>query len=146
MASFSDQVDDWTRETKERVDAVYARSVEILGEEMSKTRPQGGRVPFDTGNLSRSLLASTSGLPSVSEGPFVGSNVGLIAATLEADDTVWLGYQAKYAMRVNYGYIGEDSLGRIIVQGGAHFVEAAESEWDNIVSSAVKEIRYQAGA
>lgn len=139
--SFADLVGDWASKTQERIDAVYARSVEILGEEMSKTIPEGGKVPFLTGNLSRSLLASKEGMPNVADGPYAGSNVGLLAATLGASETVYLGYQAAYAARVNYGFIGSDSLGRTYNQSGAHFIESAVAAWPNIVSLAVKDVQ-----
>ena len=139
--SFSQVVDDWASQTEERIDAVHARSVELLGEEMAKTRNEGGRVPFLTGNLARSVLASKTGMPNVSDGPFEGSNVGLVAATLKARETVWLGYQAKYAPRRNYGYVGSDSLGRVYNQQGAYFIDHAVANWPSIVSKAIKEVR-----
>lgn len=139
--SFSQAVEDWVSQTEERIDAVYARSVELLGEEMAKTRNEGGRVPFLTGNLARSLLASKSGMPNTTDGPFGGSNVGLVAATLKAKETVWLGYQANYAARQNYGYVGSDSLGRVYNQQGAYFVDHAAANWPNIVTKAIKEVK-----
>ena len=141
MTSFTESIDAWAAQTKERIDAVYARSVELLGEEMAKSRNEGGRVPFLTGNLTRSLLASKSGMPNVSDGPYAGSNIGLIAATLKADETVYIGYQAKYAARQNYGYVGSDSLGRVYNQQGAYFVDHAVANWPTIVTKAIKEVK-----
>ena len=83
--SFSAIVGRWASETPQRITAVRNRSIEMLGEEMAKTKPQGGRVPFLTGYLARSILASTQGMPKTAEGPFPGSNIGLITATLAAD-------------------------------------------------------------
>ena len=141
MASFTESIDAWVAETKERLDAVHGRSVELLGEELAKTKPEGGRVPFMTGNLARSLLASKSGMPNVADGPYAGSNIGLIAATLKADETVYIGYQAIYAARMNYGYVGADSLGRVYNQQGNYFIEGAIVRWPNIVKKAIKEVR-----
>lgn len=139
--SFSAAVGSWASQSKQRISAVHRRSVELLGDEMSKTRPQGGRVPFQTGNLARSILASTSGMPRTAEGPFAGSNVGLIAARLRPDQKVWLGYQAAYARRVNNGFVGADRLGRVYNQQGAYFVEGAIMSWPQIVAKAVAELR-----
>src|SRR5690554_1377337 len=141
MASFTESIDAWVAETKERINAVHGRSVELLGEELAKTKPEGGRVPFLTGNLARSLLASKSGMPNVADGPYAGSNIGLIAATLKADETVYIGYQAIYAARMNYGYVGADGLGRVYNQQGNYFIEGAVAEWPNIVKKAVSEIK-----
>lgn len=139
--SFSAAVDAWASQTKERIAAVHARSIEKLGEKMTQTVGDGGRVPFQFGNLARSLLASTEGMPKTSEGPFTGSNVGLVAAKLKPEQTVWLGYQANYARRQNYGFVGADSLGRVYNQTGHYFVEYAIAEWDNIVKEAISELK-----
>lgn len=150
MASFADLVGDWAAETQDRIDVVYARSVELLGDELTMTRPEGGRVPFLTGNLARSLLASTTAMPmqgtdGAKYSGGVGSSLGTITATLTAQEEVWLGYQANYAHRLNYGFVGQDSAGRNINQEGAHFVEYAASVWPTIVALAAEDVRRQAG-
>lgn len=139
--SFAADVGKWASKTEERLTAVYRRSVELLGEDMATTRPQGGRVPFLTGNLARSLLASTTAMPKIEDGDRSGSNVGVVAATLKLDQPVFIGYQAAYARRQNYGFIGQDSLGRSYNQTGHYFVEGAIANWQNIVTRAVNEVR-----
>lgn len=139
--TFSKSIAEWALETQERIDAVHARSVELLAEEMTRTKPEGGRVPFLVGNLSRSLQASKSGMPNTSAGPFSGSNVGLVTATLKASETVWLGYQAAYAARMNYGFVGADSLGRVYNQQGNYFIEAATVKWTQLVEQAAEEVK-----
>lgn len=139
--SFAATIGKWASESEERITAVRRRSVELLGEEMTRTKPQGGRVPFQTGNLARSILASTTGMPKTAEGPFPGSNVGLVAATLRNDQPLWIGYQANYARRRNFGFVGADSLGRVYNESGDHFVEGAIAEWPQIVSRAVAELK-----
>jgi len=139
--SFASTINKWASESEERITAVRRRSVELLGDEMTRTRPQGGRVPFKTGNLARSILASTTGMPTTAEGPYPGSNLGLVAATLRNDQPLWIGYQAAYARRMNFGFVGADSIGRVYNQQGNHFVEGAVAEWPNIVARAVAELR-----
>ena len=143
MGQFSSIVDQWTKETEQRMTAVWRQSIDDLADTMNKTRANGGRLPHRTGNLMRSLLASTSAMPPTG-GPnakYSGQDVGLTTAGLRLDQTVWLGYQAIYARRMNYGFVGEDSLGRNYNQAGAHFVEAAIAEWPNIVRMAVSKIK-----
>lgn len=142
--SFADDVSTWVEVSKAKADDIYGRAIEKLGEEMTKTRPKGGRVPFKTGNLARSLLASTVAMPKVSDEIPGGSNIGVVAARLKMGDTVWLGYQANYARRQNSGFVGEDSLGRTYNQEGAHFVEGAVAEWERLVEEAAKEITEEA--
>lgn len=143
MASFESMVSGWAKETEARMTAVYRRSVEMLADELTKTVGNGGKLPFKTGNLMRSLLASTSGLPRQGspDQAYTGSDVGVVAASLKLGDPVWLGYQANYAHRMNYGFVGDDSLGRTYNQTGFHFVEAAIAKWPDIVTSAAKEIQ-----
>lgn len=139
--SFSATVGAWASKSEARITAVRRRAVELLGDEMTRTKPQGGRVPVDTGNLSRSLLADTRAMPKIADGPFSGSNVGIITATLRADQTVWLGYQAAYARRMNSGFVGADSLGRVYNQQGHYFVEGAAQQWSEFVKKAAAEIQ-----
>lgn len=143
--SFSAAIGQWAAQSKDRIQAVHRRSVELLGEEMANTKPNGGRVPFQTGNLARSLVASTEGMPKTSETPTAGGSVGAVTATLELGQSVWLGYQAIYARRQNYGFVGADVLGRVFNQPGSYFVEGAIANWQQIVSKAVAEIQASAG-
>lgn len=139
--SFAVALDSWAKECEKRTEAVYRRSVELLAEEMTNTKPNGGRVPFLTGNLARSLLASTVEMPKTADKQFSGDNVGLITANLTLKQSVYLGYQAIYARRLNYGYVGADVLGRVYNQKGNYFVEGALQDWQKIVDQAVQEVK-----
>lgn len=140
MGAFADQLSEWGKQTEARMTAIYRRSFVLLGDEMAKTKDDGGRVPFKDGHLARSLLASTEGMPKTAPAPFAGSNVGVVAATLRLDQTAWIGYQAIYARRQNYGYVGADKLGRVFNQQGSYFLEYAIEKWPQIVAQAAKEM------
>ncbi len=140
---FSDAIDSWTKRSKKRMTAVRRRAIVYLGQELTKTKPRGGKVPFLTGNLYRSLLASKEGMPNIKSGKFTGDNVGIVAATIENHEAVWLGYQAVYARRRNYGFQGADSKGRVYNEIGDYFVENAILEWRNIVARAIKDIKQE---
>lgn len=139
--SFASIVGDWCRETPRALNAVRNISIDRLGGVMTRTRGQGGRVPFDTGNLARSLLASTAGMPMTSTARSSGGNVGAVTATLRIDQPIWLGYQAVYARRMNYGFVGADSMGRVYNQSGNYFVEGAVLQWRSIVAQAARELQ-----
>jgi len=145
MGQFADIVGDWANETQERLTAVWRGSIDMLADEMTTTRANGGRLPHLTGNLMRSLLASTAEMPTTGQPDAVysGQDIGTVTATLSLEDTVWLGYQAVYARRQNYGFVGEDSLGRAYNQEGAHFVEAAVLVWPTIVELVAEDIKAQ---
>jgi len=141
MANFSEAVGAWASATERRLSAVHKRAIEKLAMEMTRTRAEGGNVPVDTGNLYRSLLASTTAMPKTAEAPFAGSNVPSVIATLRLNDTLWLGFQAKYARRRNYGFVGADALGRVYNEQGDYFVERAIAMWPQIVREAVEEVK-----
>jgi len=143
MAKFADLVDGWVLETEARVDAVWRGSIDMLADEMTTTRANGGRLPHLTGNLMRSLLASTAGMPArgAAGDQYTGQDVGTVTATLSSRQRVWLGFQAVYAHRQNYGFVGEDILGRTYNQQGAHFIEAAILAWPTIVELVAEDIK-----
>lgn len=133
--------EDWARETKERILAVFQGASQSLASEMTTTIPNGGNVPVKTGNLARSLLAQNGSMPKTGDGPFPGQDIGPVLLNLELGDKVYLGYQANYARRQNYGFVGEDSLGRNYNQSGFGFVEKAAAKWPVIVRDVV--VRYR---
>lgn len=142
--SFAATVSAWAAQSEKRLEATHRRSIEMLADEMRETKPNGGRLPFQTGNLARSLMASTQGMPQGAEGAAVflkDQDVGAVTATLELGQSVWIGYQAIYARRQNYGFVGADSLGRVYNQAGSYFVEGAIANWQQIVAKAVAELQ-----
>ena len=139
MATVS--IGEWAKQTQERIEAVHKRSVELLAEEMIRTKPNGGRLPVDTGNLARSQLASQTAMPKTSEGPFNGSNVGAVVATMDVTKPIYIGMQAIYARVANYGFVGADSLGRIHNRAGNYFIEGAIAEWPSLVKKAIEDVK-----
>lgn len=59
---------------------------------------------------------------------------GAIIAQLRIGDRLYMGFQAPYAHRLEYGFTGTDSLGRKYNQSGRHFVGSAALRWDTIVA------------
>ena len=100
-------------------------------------------MPVKTGNLRRSLMASTSVMPTIREGKetFSDSGIEMVIAGAALGSTVYLGFQAAYAARMNYGFVGEDSLGRVYNQAGFGFVDAVAQRWPQIVAEAEAKVR-----
>ena len=133
---------DWAQETQDEMLAVFRQSVVLLAREMTRTRDDGGVAPKITGNLVRSILAQVNQRVQVSSAEdFAGSDVGAAVAQALLGDTVYLGFQAAYARRVNSGFVGEDAMGRTFNQQGAGFVERAINLWPQIVDQATREVR-----
>ncbi|WP_410001308.1 hypothetical protein [Rhizobium leguminosarum] len=100
-------------------------------------------MPLKTGNLRRSLMASTSDMPRIQEGKttFSDSGIEMIIAGAEIGSTIYLGFQAAYAARMNYGFVGTDALGRTYNQTGFGFVDAVAQRWPQIVTQAEAKVR-----
>ncbi|WP_435170824.1 hypothetical protein [Falsirhodobacter sp. 1013] len=151
MASgFAATISAWAAATKQRQTAVFRSSAQRVANEVRQTVNEGGRMPIKTGNLRRSLLASTTALPTVSTAKDFSDQSGEITLTIgtaELGQTVYLGFQAAYARRLNNGFVGEDSKGRSYNQEGYHFIEGVAQQWQRIVSEEAVKLQGQvAGA
>jgi len=91
-------------------------------------------TPVVTGNLVGSWYAAINGPPSGIEGAQsdpIGS-MNSVANTLSKGQRLYVGNVAPYARRVEYGFVGEDSLGRSYNQPGRHFVSSVLNDAPNI--------------
>jgi hypothetical protein len=147
--SFSAQVSEWASAELDRAEAVFQTAAQTVANEVRNPVSEGGRMPVKTGNLRRSLMASTSTMPLIREGAeqFTDGGIELIIAGAELGATVYLGFQAAYAARLNYGFVGQDSLGRTYNQTGFGFVDAVSQRWPQIVAAAELTVRgrFEAG-
>lgn len=142
MTSFAATISEWGRSELDRALAIFQTSAEMLFNDV--TEP-GGRIVRRTGNLARSVIVSDTSMPTIKPGvtefPDVSqASIGVIhGVTLGA--SVWIGVQAEYGPRYNYGFVGTDSLGRLYNQTGAGFIEAAEQDWPQTVGRAEAKVR-----
>ena len=148
--SFAATIGEWGRAELERAEAIFQAAAQTVANEVRKSVNDGGRMPVDLGNLRRSLMASTSAMPSIKEGEktFNDSGIEMVIAGAELGSTVYLGFQAAYAPRMNYGFVGTDSLGRVYNQAGFGFVDAVAQRWPQIVAEEEAGIRsrFEAGS
>jgi len=136
MGSFAAQVKAWGEKAKRNTALVFRESVQSLARDLTY------HTPLVTGNLRRSLMSSTVSMPTTRDGEFaeISGQTEFTIAGLEIGDTFYLGFQAKYARRVNYGFTGADSLGRNYNQSGQFFVEATAAKWQSFVNAAVARV------
>lgn len=144
--SFSATVDAWVLKTKERSEAVFKKSAERLSEEVKNP----ANLPVVTGFLRRSLMASTASMPSLDtktapddkvKYPDNQGEINLVINGSSLGDTIFLGFTAVYARRLNYGFTGTDSLGRKYNQAGKQFAGLAAQKWPQIVSEVVRQAK-----
>lgn len=137
MASkFAQQVRANNEKVKQRNLAIFRTSAQRVMEIASVPEAQGGRMPVVTRFLANSVLASTNGMPGSA-----GQPVPLVLLQVQLGATVYVGWTAAYAMRMEYGFMGQDSLGREYSQAGKAFLRGALQQWTNIVNEATIEAR-----
>ena len=127
--SFSAQISAFKDKTLAQMKAVVGASVQDVMEAAQLPEDQGGRLPVKTSFLRNSLVSELNG-SKVAEGP---ESFTLVAAQIEPGDTARFAYTAAYALRMELGFVGQDSLGRTYNQSGRHFVEGAAAQWPAIV-------------
>lgn len=137
MKTFSAQVSDWVRETKRTTTRVHRQAVQDFTEAVV------GDTPVNVGHARRSWLGTTDAMPPIrpdlkefNNGPATE----LTIAMLSPGDTYWLGAQAAYVPRLNYGFTGTDSLGRTYNQSGIGWIEKHEALWPSYVRGAERKI------
>lgn len=138
MGTFSATVKQFTIDAKENTSLIFREAAASLAREVVRTKSAGGFLPHDTGNLGRSFAASTTDMPQINqaEAEYGAVNTEFVIAGVDAGDTLYMGFQAAYAPRMNYGFVGTDSLGRTYNQSGNYFVENAASKWQQFVTEA----------
>jgi len=134
-------LDQWTKKTEKRIDAVLKDSTQTVIRTAQKTKAKGGRMPVITNNLRDSLQSSIAGGAS---GQGEESYI-LAAAGMKGGDVATFTWTAEYARRVNNGFTGPDKLGRTYNQVGAHFVEGAVDQWRAIVRASIAKAKARVG-
>jgi hypothetical protein len=144
--SFSASVDKWVLATKARSEAVFKTAAQSMAEDVVD------RTPVDTGFLRASLSASlvepiqinrdATPPKGAGKGSFPApANVSLVINNMKLGDKLHIGFVAAYAMRIEYGFKGEDSLGRSYDQKGAGMVRLASQNWPKHVANAVRQAK-----
>lgn len=137
MGSFKKSVNEFSVEAKENASLIFRTAISNLHEEVIRPKSSGGNLPHDTGNLGRSVTLSANHIDIDTESKdYIAQDVGAAVASVEYGDTMYLGFQAAYAPRMNYGFVGTDSLGRKYNQIGNYFLENGEALWPTIVKEA----------
>jgi len=139
MKTFTAQVDEFIRDSKELMEIVHKESIQELVERMQRPQGKGGNLPIDTGFLRASLRASSDGsLPSTAKNPGQGNftydsgAISLVIAGLEMDQTFIAAYGANYARHVHYGANG---------RAGVLWVSLAAQQWPQIVDETVAKLK-----
>lgn len=130
--NFVSQVKGFHEDVMKLILAVFQTSVQFMAEDIVKTSP------VDTGFLRNSFQITLNTLPNIGDtGIGIGGLSGAIAG-IKLSDTVYLSFTASYAMRLEYGFEGMDSLGRLYNQSGRFWVRGAAQNWNIYVEQAFR--------
>lgn len=133
---FSAQVAAFRDKCNRRGLAIFRQSAQEVAQRAGVPEARGGKMPVDTGNLRNSVGASTTGMPGANAQP-----PELVLLTVQLGDSIYVGWTAAYAMRMEYGFQGEDSLGREYSQAGKGFLRSQVQLWPAIVAEVTAEVR-----
>ena len=126
------QLDQWTKKTERRIDAVLKDATQTVISVAQTPKSKGGKLPVDTGNLRNSLQSSVAG-GAMGEG---ASSYILVAGNMKGGDLATFTWTAEYAAAVNNGNRGRP---------GAHFVEGAVDQWPAVVRASITKAKARVG-
>lgn len=126
--NFSAQVDKWATETRDRMTEVVRESARGAAASLTDR----AKIPVVSGNLRNSLAASLAGRPAIDwtrKHTFTDlAEVPNVIASAEPGHTIFLGFRAPYAEKVEFGKSG--GFWRLTVQ-----------RWPQIVEEAVRRVK-----
>jgi len=142
-------VEDWVYETEGLLKAIIQQSIQNLVIEMQTTRFNGGLNRIDQGwhiasfqiNLNGEPQAPTRLAPEGAAPGWAVNEVALIINGFELGDTIVGSYGMIYSNRLEYGFTGMDSRGRVYNTPAYGFVRSAAQNWPSIVAAAQNEVR-----
>lgn len=141
MQTFALELEKFVRGSQSKLDAFCSLFVQNLNNEIVRA------TPVDLGWLRASWHASLDAPPSAGEagaadasGAQTIARLNLVASQMRAGRTYYLRNGAVYAMRVEFGFVGTDSLGRYYAQAPRAFVRRTMERADAIARATVAEM------
>ena len=111
------------------------------GNSVAKDPPRRGPTGFLRGSWFASIGSPPRGTGSADKtgGTSLG-RVSTVASGLQLGQVFYLGNTASYAARVNWGFVGTDSLGRHYNQAGRYWVEGVINDAPRIAKEVAEQI------
>lgn len=140
---FRASLNKWAKQFSLDMDALARQTAQEMSERVVRD------TPVDLGFLRSSWQPSIGSSGTVtlraapkdgSAGPPPGASIALKVSEMKAGDTYRLINNAAYAMRIEFGFVGQDSLGRNYNQKGRYFVTRNVKAWPLVVDKIAKEL------
>jgi hypothetical protein len=148
-SAFAATVGDWCRQVPVAIEVIFKESaqelvsqLDLLLADMVYAGPPAKSGYKRTGFLRASLVASTTAMPELTrENPGVVvpadlTDVILVIAGADLNDTLYLGYTASYAAFVHYGAKGQEPR---------PWVDLVAQRWQQIVAEKSAEVKARLG-
>lgn len=130
MGTFSSEVSEWVRNADGAMEGVFKGSVQDLGEQWQRN------MKVITGANRGSLTAGINNEPPDVDGSTRDGNEWIAEiAPAELGDTVLMRRTMAYSAREEFGFVGEDSLGRYYNTSGSGSMRRALQLWSSIVKA-----------
>lgn len=129
MTGFAQSIDNWTRMSELRMEAVFKQAAQDVAEAVQTPKAKGGRMPVDTSYLRNSFGGAVNSFPSA-DGNTPFSMTPIIEAIIQArlGDRIVFGWSANYA---------------VYMEAENAFVRANAQKWPQFVRGAVTTVRSQ---
>ena len=142
---FEAAIGKWAKEAPEKMDAFARQVCQAIAERAMTTTPVGV-----TGFLRGSWQPSI-GEPSTSHegsadkgGAKVAAAIATVIPEIKAGVKFYMMNNAAYARRLEFGFVGEDKLGRKYNQAGRFWVTDAAKAWPQIARDVALELGMKA--
>ena len=128
--TFTAQLEKFADLSRKKMELVFKQSAQDVFETAQAPKAQGGNMPVDTGFLRNTFVAGANGAQNLT-----GPDAYVLAiAGADLGGSVFGGWTAAYALRMEYGFVGTDSRGRTYNQPGNFFALNASQQWQAIVA------------
>lgn len=118
----------WGQKAKDNAALVVIQSISDVSRIAQTPKAKGGRMPVAKSFLRNSYTAGLNGSTGIT-GPIAYEAV---LAGLEMGDTFVAKWTMDYALRMERGFSGPDSRGRVYNQQGNFFMANALSQWQAV--------------
>ena len=143
--TFAADIRRWAQQVDQSMRLAWQASVFDVVDEINRPVRQGGRMPVASGLLRSSVSSSSVGAPAIitavrSDQAWRQALTNAVAGAMRTGQLT-VAWTAPHARRMEYGFFGADSLGRVYKQQGHAFFRLGIAEWDRIVRSNLQTIR-----
>jgi hypothetical protein len=135
VQSFTLQVAGWAARAKRNVAAVTVITFQDMATEIIAAWPV--KTGFSRASWYTSINAPPAGAAGRAQ---TGYQVAVAAARYKLGDVLYLGNTSAYARRLEYGFVGPDSLGRVYNQQGRFIVRGVMNRAQSIADRAAARV------